>query len=583
MKPLRAKSSYLSNCYWTRHAGALCAVASAFHVACADETSSPSRGDNQEGATVATFSVKSELPKCNASRFGEVYYVSSEEQLYYCDGAELRPIEVVGEPGADGTNWLVSLAGATPATCENGGVAIEVGPDIDGDGVLDGNEVAGSAAVCNGADGATGPQGEDGEDGEDGGDGQDGEDGEDGLSALVRVTTEDSGANCEHGGTRIDVGLDDNRSGSLDEDEIDGTSFVCQPAPAIGCGDGQLTPPETCDTAIETGTGSCPTSCDDGNSCTTDTLSGSGCETECSHAPITAPLDGDSCCPSGQSAATDDDCAGCGNGRPDSGETCDDGNTENGDECPSDCGSPPELQTRAFRLIDLDLRDPHVFVQFIGCVDVTDNPLVGFGVNNEVQQSIQADGDFDGLLDYSPLVVFPAFDQTASQASEIVFGECAAPLAQTSCTRGDDPGTETQVSYAPVGTCLGVLPNTGSSYSPQIVTTTGPCFTSSPRTLTISMSGIPVTLRDAQFAATYQGSPASTLRNGLLRGFLSESDAQDTTIPTTVPLVGGQPLSALLPGGARNCATHDDRDVNVNTSGWWFYFNFTAQEVPYEP
>jgi hypothetical protein len=49
-----------------------------------------------------------------------------------------------------------------------------------------------------------------------------------------------------------------------------------------------------------------------------------------------------------------------------------------------------------------------------------------------------------------------------------------------------------------------------------------------------------------------------------------------------VPIVGGQPLSSVLPGGAGNCAAGDDRDVLDAVTGWWFYLNYPADEVPYQ-
>ena len=70
------------------------------------------------------------------------------------------------------------------------------------------------------------------------------------------------------------------------------------------------------------------------------------------------------------------------------------------------------------------------------------------------------------------------------------------------------------------------------------------------------------------------------LVNGLLRGFLAETTAEATLLPASLPLVGGQPLSLLLPGGDSSCADHDGRDTRSGTLGWWFYLNFTAVEVP---
>ena len=69
--------------------------------------------------------------------------------------------------------------------------------------------------------------------------------------------------------------------------------------------------------------GACPASCDDNNSCTTDSTSGSvlDCTRTCSHAPITACTSGDRCCPTGCPMATDSDCDPvCGNGLAQTGE-----------------------------------------------------------------------------------------------------------------------------------------------------------------------------------------------------------------------------------------------------------------------
>ena len=109
-----------------------------------------------------------------------------------------------------------------------------------------------------------------------------------------------------------------------------------------------------------------------------------------------------------------------------------------------------------------------------------------------------------------------------------------------------------------------------------------------PVSLTITLSGIPVPLRDARLAATYSGNPAQTVLNGLLMGFISETDADNTILPANLPLIGGKPLSIVLPGGDpagpdRNCATFSDKDTNNGVVGWWFYLNFSAAKVPYTP
>ncbi|MBK8011419.1 MAG: hypothetical protein IPK13_08715 [Deltaproteobacteria bacterium] len=93
------------------------------------------------------------------------------------------------------------------------------------------------------------------------------------------------------------------------------------------CGNGALEQGETCD-------GACPTTCDDGDACTEDTLSGdpSACNAECTSTTISACANSDGCCPSSCTFANDDDCAPpvCGNGQLEVGELCD-GN------CPTSC------------------------------------------------------------------------------------------------------------------------------------------------------------------------------------------------------------------------------------------------------
>jgi hypothetical protein len=137
------------------------------------------------------------------------------------------------------------------------------------------------------------------------------------------------------------------------------------------------------------------------------------------------------------------------------------------------------------------------------------------------------------------------------------------------------------------GTCLGVIPGTGSGYSPAIATASAAggasCFASDAETITIDISGILITLQDARIAARYSGSPATGLVNGIVRGFISEADADATVLPDSLPIVGGQPLSSLLPGGSGNCASGDDRDVGPDgsTVGWYFYLNFAATARPY--
>lgn len=103
----------------------------------------------------------------------------------------------------------VTVGGAS--SCTNGGHLIEVGSDVDANGTIEPLEVSSSFEVCNGRDGLNG---------------QDGQAGEDGKAALIR-TTNDGAIMCAAGGNLLEVGLDDDGDGILDDAEVDSSFEVC--------------------------------------------------------------------------------------------------------------------------------------------------------------------------------------------------------------------------------------------------------------------------------------------------------------------------------------------------------------------
>ncbi len=104
---------------------------------------------------------------------------------------------------------LVQIIDATPAECGAGGQTIVTGVDQNTNGQLEESEIAGRQPICAGDAGNLG------------------ENGIPGTDALISVSEEAPGDNCEAGGQRIQVGLDDDDDGTLGGGEVDQTSYVC--------------------------------------------------------------------------------------------------------------------------------------------------------------------------------------------------------------------------------------------------------------------------------------------------------------------------------------------------------------------
>ncbi|WP_445381220.1 DUF7151 family protein [Robiginitalea sp. IMCC43444] len=75
--------------------------------------------------------------------------------------------------------------------------------------------------------GQPGPQGIQGIQGVKGDAGEDGQDGQDGNNTVVSAVTIDPGTTCLNGGFEIFFGLDINKNGLLDQDEVEGSEIVC--------------------------------------------------------------------------------------------------------------------------------------------------------------------------------------------------------------------------------------------------------------------------------------------------------------------------------------------------------------------
>ncbi|MEM6454425.1 MAG: hypothetical protein AAF772_04955, partial [Acidobacteriota bacterium] len=241
-----------------------------------------------------------------------------------------------------------------------------------------------------------------------------------------------------------------------------------------------------------------------------------------------------------------------------------------------------------FRLDALILRDPHVFADlggFFGCQDITDSVLGGLGpsFNDQLAAALDEDGDGDGLLDVSLVQRLQPLDPLAAMLpTESVRADCTAPVPSTLCM--PLPGAISSVATydgLDAGLCLEAIAGTTSGYAPAVPSIAGPCLVTAAQDSAIVLLDIALELLDVQLAGVAVGDPIDQLTPGLLIGFLPEATADAVVVPVDVPVLGGQPLSALLPGGTGNCATGDDRDMWRGQSGWWLYLESTARAVPF--
>jgi cysteine-rich repeat protein len=254
----------------------------------------------------------------------------------------------------------------------------------------------------------------------------------------------------------------------------------------------------------------------------------------------------------------------CGDGTTNTGEECDDGNTTAGDGCDATCQLEPGT---ALRLTSMEIRDPHMFAPVVGDVTTTVNGSIADGI------TMDASDPPDGQLDLSFILLFRPWNPSGAGGSvdAIAGADCAAPSGM-SCV--PDPAATIVEATGTNGdtTCLAPGAGTTGGYSPPITTPSGRCFATDKHQVMLTLGPVALTLEETQIGGTYSAS-GHTVSNGLMVGFITEAQADATTLPEDLPLVGGQPLSTLL--------RDEDMDSGPGGTGWWFYMNFSASEVTY--
>ena len=119
--------------------------------------------------------------------------------------------------GIDGLNALIEIQDEAPGeNCSAGGIRISIGQDTNANDILDDSEVTSVNFVCNGGDGGS-------------------------SSLLSRTTEESAGENCENGGSLVELGIDQNGDGVLEDEEVQTSFYVCNGLDGNNGGDNGLT------------------------------------------------------------------------------------------------------------------------------------------------------------------------------------------------------------------------------------------------------------------------------------------------------------------------------------------------------
>jgi hypothetical protein len=233
----------------------------------------------------------------------------------------------------------------------------------------------------------------------------------------------------------------------------------------------------------------------------------------------------------------------------------------------------------AFRITQLYLRDPHMFV---GISDVTDKPVLNVSINQILlPDKLTMDGDRDGFLDVSMILLLPRLEAANGGIVVATSGKCATSTP-TRCNRDLEaqPEATWPIEVQTNGACLEPIAATTSAYQPAITLPTAPCFvTSVGKDLVFDLGGVALPVIGAKLSATYRAQPSPALVNGLLTGFVTNTAAKNAQLPDAA----GAPTAGSSFGDFVKQDDHDQASSPSREDGFWIYLNFVAEPIEYTP
>ena len=220
------------------------------------------------------------------------------------------------------------------------------------------------------------------------------------------------------------------------------------------------------------------------------------------------------------------------------------------------------VQDQAYRVTELQLRDPHLHARLGGCLDITAK-ITGL-VNGE----LAADRDQDGLYDLSLVVV----ERTQSKQMDLFVADCKTSEASCIATNRLEYFKLEDIDR---GRCGTVDRTTLGDYKPRIQVPSAPCRLS--QSQRIARSEPPLALPGTQIALWKRKQGG---KSGRVRTFLSRETADAIAAPDSLWGIGGLSLSRFLAGDDQACPDFSDLDQGPDAEqGWWVYIDFQAETV----
>ncbi len=303
----------------------------------------------------------------------------------------------------------------------------------------------------------------------------------------------------------------------------------------------------------------------------------------------------------GFSGAGGEGTGGVGGSAGSPGSECGDGVVEGVEECEveeENCQGLEDLEPctffrTAFRMYSLTLLDPTI--KFAPGCNEGIHPLVNNGLTEatvEDKSTFAPVDALDGLIDLGFVFTFGPQNQGDAESTRASFtiSDCDR-LSKPSPAVNPSPCSPTITqpeSFTPfdittqaAGDCLAVIPDTADQTVNPVVPGDNGCWVSPEIDFVVALGTVvQIPLSQTRIAATWDDDPASNIVGGLIRGFLSEEDAESTLIDPTTAFIGGQNLKQSF-GSDLSMGDCDTRDDNDGVMGYWVYLAFEAETVPW--